>query len=198
MHLYLDTSHFLSIGLLNDELEWAHFEKNEKLQHSADIHARIYKILENHHIEALGLKSVIICNGPGSYTGIRLGEGIGQLFELSKIPVFSFHQYEIPQILGYQKGQWVCHAFKKEIFNYVWDEKNVKDSLVAADEWKPLCEEVFSHQTEGPWHLDGFILTTELVHKKPKLIFEYILGHKIRRESYYFRPLDKEFKRGVV
>tara|TARA_R110002049_G_scaffold152444_1_gene316432 strand:- start:1661 stop:2257 length:597 start_codon:yes stop_codon:yes gene_type:complete len=198
MHLYLDTSHFLSIGLLNTELEWIHFDHDQKLQHSADIHAKIYQILESNNAEALNLSSVIICNGPGSYTGIRLGEGIAQLFELSQVPVYSFHQYEIPKILGYQIGHWVCHAFKKEVFNYIWKNEEVQDSLVTASDWASQSEHVFSHQPEGPWQSSDFLLTTELVQKQPKQIFEYIIGNKIRRESYYFRPLDKEFKRSVV
>ena len=53
MHLYLDTSHFLSIGLLNEDFTWLQFEHHEKLQHSADIHAQIFEILKEHNIEIL-------------------------------------------------------------------------------------------------------------------------------------------------
>ena len=198
MHLYLDTSHFLSVGLLDDNLEWLHFEHHEKLQHSADIHAQIFEILKNFNVEALELKSVFLCNGPGSYTGIRLGEGIAQLFELSKIPVLSFHQYEIPKILGVTEGQWVCHAFKKEVFNYHWNDDKVWDELISADDWEKTSSALYTHQPIGPWQDQDPMMTTQLLKENPKTIFSYLKDNNIRRESYYFRPLDKEFKRSVV
>lgn len=198
MHLYLDTSHFLSVGLLDDNFKWLHFEHHEKLQHSADIHAQIFEILKKFNVEALDLKSVFLCNGPGSYTGIRLGEGIAQLFELSQIPVYSFHQYEIAKILGVNEGQWVCHAFKKEVFNYFWNDEKVSSELIAADEWVKVTSALYTHQPSGPWESFKPILTTELLRDNPAPIFGHLKNNKIRRESYYFRPLDKEFKRSVV
>lgn len=198
MHLYLDTSHFLAIGLLDNELNWQHFEKREQLQHAGDIHARIHQILDKHGIEALDLSGVIICNGPGSYTGIRLGEGIGQLFELTSIPVYSFHQYEVPKILGVKKGQWVCHAFKREVFQYIWDGEQASSSLIAASDWQKGEHELYGHQPSGPWQEETLTFTTDLIEQNPKPIFEFVISNNIRREAYYFRPLDKEFKRSVV
>lgn len=198
MHLYLDTSHFLSIGLLNKDFTWLEFEHHEKLQHSADIHAQIFEILNKHNIEALQLESIFLCNGPGSYTGIRLGEGIGQLFELSHIPVYSFHQYEIPKILGVTAGQWVCHAFKKEVFNYFWDDQKISNELIAATEWTKVSSAIYTHQPSGPWESYNPVLTTQLLKDNPAPIFGHLKNNNIRRESYYFRPLDKEFKRSVV
>ena len=198
MKLYLDTSHFLALGILSDDYEWLHFEKHEKLQHSGDIHSKIHQALEKVGTQALDLTSVIICNGPGSYTGIRLGEGIAQLFELAKTPVYSFHHYQVPKILGFDKGEWICHAFKREVFTHKWNEQEESNDLIAASEWKQSDLELFGHQPDGPWQDMGMLMTTDLIQARAKELLGYVEQNKLRQDSYYFRPLHKEFKRSVV
>lgn len=198
MHLYLDTSHFLALGLLDENFKWLHYEFHQKLQHSGDIHAQIHELLEKHQLETSKLNSLIVCNGPGSYTGIRLGEGIAQLFELAGIPVFAFHQFEVPYLLGTNSGAWVCHGFKREVFQYCWDDEQTEMDLIAADEWHaPKERPIFTHQPEGPWQEATPTFTTELVKERSVELFSTIVAKKWRREPYYFRPLDKEFKRSV-
>lgn len=198
MKLYLDTSHFLALGILSDNYEWLHFEKHEKLQHSGDIHLKIHQALQAVGCEALDLASVIICNGPGSYTGIRLGEGIAQLFELAKVPVYSFHHYQVPKILGFEQGEWVCHAFKREVFTYKWNGPTESSDLIAASDWKPSESKLFGHQPEGPWQDFELQFTTDLIQARAKELLGHVEQNKLRQDSYYFRPLDKEFKRSVV
>ncbi len=199
MRLYLDTSHFLAIGVLDEACQWQHYEFHQQLQHAGDIHARIHNILNDAGAEAKDLEAVIICNGPGSYTGIRLGEGIAQLFELSNIPVYSFHQYEIPKLLGHQNGRWVCHAFKGEIFQYSWQGDQANGELIAASDWQHTPDApLFTHQPQGPWQEQAFTLTTKLVEESPGAVLATVMAQSWRREPYYFRPLDKEFKRSVV
>lgn len=198
MYLYLDTSHFLALGLLDHEFSWLEYERREQLQHSADIHALIFKMLEKRETEALNLKGIIICNGPGSYTGIRLGEGIAQLFELGNIPVYSFHHYQVPKILDNNSYVWVSHAFKGEVFSYRWNGNDESYELTAASEWKPVDgETIFSHQPQGPWDKFDFKDTMHLIKQSAVALFGYVLSEKMRLEPYYFRPLDKEFKRSV-
>lgn len=197
MNLYLDTSHFLSIGILDDEFNWLHFERQLKLQHSADIHALIYQILEKNSTSAENIKSLFLCNGPGSYTGIRLGEGIAQVFELVGTKIYAFHHFEVPKILGVKKGEWICHAFKGEVFQYSWDNDSDEIKLMALASWSHEGRKLYSHQPEGPWQAHAAIDSSQLVEESAKALFSHLVSEQIRREPYYFRPLETEFKRSV-
>ena len=197
MYLYLDTSHFLTLGVLDERFEWLEFKEKNQLQHSADIHNLIYETLDQCQLKAKNLKGLFVCNGPGSYTGIRLGEGIAQVFELLNVPIYSFHHFKVPKMLGFKSGQWSCHAFKGEIFNFVWDETKEIDELISSADWKPLQRNVFSNQTEGPWIVGQFEMIANVIKKSSKEFFPQLLNLKLREEPYYFRPLDKEFKRSV-
>src|SRR5690606_11113743 len=196
MYLYLDTSHFLALGLLNQKFEWVSYEKREQLQHSADIHALIHKMLSDAKCEPLNLSGVVVVNGPGSYTGIRLGEGIAQLFDLSNIPVYAFHHYQVPKILGHESGEWVCHAFKGEVFRYEWQGDSEAFDLMKASDWTQKAPRVYSHQPVGPWE-NNAVDTCALIESGSSQLFSNIIANKQRQEPYYFRPLDKEFKRSV-
>lgn len=196
MYLYLDTSHFLALGLLNQKFEWVKYEKREQLQHSADIHALMHAMMNEAGVEALELSGVIVVNGPGSYTGIRLGEGIAQLFELSNIPVYAFHHYHVPKILGIESGEWVCHAFKGEVFRYEWHGDSESFDLMKASDWSQKASALYSHQPSGPWEKVAQD-TCALIESGSKALFATIVAGKHRQEPYYFRPLDKEFKRSV-
>src|SRR5690606_33604247 len=109
------------------------------------------------------LNGLFVCNGPGSYTGIRLGEGIAQVFEMLNIPIYSFHHYKVPKLLGHESGQWSCHAFKGEIYNYLWDANSSEEQLVHASKWQPIHQQVFSNQPEGPWREVGHIAMSEVI-----------------------------------
>ena len=122
MHLYLDTTHGIQLGLLNNQYDWIEINNLGELKSSAVIHAYINDLLVKYNQEILDISSLVYCAGPGSYTGMRVSEGIAQIFEMAQIKLYSFYHFEIPQIYGNQHGKWLDHAFKGEIFIYDWNE----------------------------------------------------------------------------
>ena len=123
--LYIDTSMSLSIGILNENFNWLKYVNTEEVKSSGLIHHLI-----NEHVSDCGfgidsIAKIFVANGPGSYTGVRVGEGIGQIFEWQEIEKISFHHYQIPFFSGIEKGKFICSAFKGEFLIYTWDQLNL-------------------------------------------------------------------------
>ena len=80
---------------------------------------------------------------------------------------------------------------------YKWDEKNSQHELVKGELWKQTLnthKNIYS-QNEGS---QGELGTTDLIFKQGTHFFQTILKLKLKKELYYFRPLEKEFTRAKV
>lgn len=76
--LFIDThSSKLLIGLLKDNEILETVSKEEK-SHSEHIMPSIEAILENNSIDVNNINRIIVVNGPGSFTGVRLGVTIAK------------------------------------------------------------------------------------------------------------------------
>ena len=94
----------------------------------------MHRLLEANSLSLNEIDEVFLINGPGSYTGIRISEGVGQVLELADKKIYSFHHFIVPQTLGIEKGHWVSNAFKGEYFIYSWESANSKKELVLKDD----------------------------------------------------------------
>lgn len=200
-YLYMDTSDHLVVGLLNDKFEWLEFIELEGARNSGRIHGAIYEILIRHNLESKNLTAVIQNAGPGSYTGMRVSEGISQIFEWQGIPVCSFFHFEVPEMLGVSQGKWIAKAFKGEFFVSIWNGKQrtteLLNSAVAADLVKN--EKLYCHFKKSleKDFLDcskNFYETGELIFGQCTKLFPLVLERKSRLSPYYFRTVDQEFK----
>jgi tRNA threonylcarbamoyladenosine biosynthesis protein TsaB len=187
-YLFLDTTNGLTIGLLSDKIEWLFYEKLSEKKPSEVIHSKINKILESHKISFKEI-TLITLAGPGSYTGMRLSEGIAHILKLCDVPVISFFHFEVPSMLGVKSGKWVTNAFKGQFFIYEWNgevsNKKLVDSL-------DLNAEIYSNS-----FFDSnlkIILTDDLIKDNAKEIFQKVISRNEFLPAYYFRTLDEEFK----
>ena len=117
MHLYIDTTDKITLGLLSDQWEWVEYFNDPKIVISTKLHSFIYKFLEKHQLAMTDISSFIYCAGPGSYTGMRVAEGIADLVRWEDIPIRNFYHYDIPRLLGVESGAWFSNAFKGEKFS---------------------------------------------------------------------------------
>lgn len=95
--LFLDTSSFLvNVTILDgDTILYSHTEKNDN-----KLSDRIFDIIEdcfsNSSVRGRDIKRVFVVNGPGSFTGIRIGLTIAKTMAWAlKIPVFKVSTLEL-------------------------------------------------------------------------------------------------------
>jgi tRNA threonylcarbamoyladenosine biosynthesis protein TsaB len=69
---------------------------NDSKEHASFLHSAIKKILQENDINIGAIKAIAVTNGPGSYTGIRVGLATakGLAFSL-KIPLISLNTLEV-------------------------------------------------------------------------------------------------------
>ncbi len=197
MHsLYVDSTSGLTVGLLNQAYEWLSYLEIDHKKPSEVIHLEILNLLEANNVELKNCK-FFFNSGPGSYTGMRLGEGLAQVFEWDNLPVFSFHHFEVPRLLEISKGYWVTSAFKGQIFLYEWDlsSDTSLQSLIDQSQFSiqdPKLGYTLSQNEELYKELKS---TKELIHLEAKKLFTKIESLKLRVPPFYFRTIDEEFKR---
>lgn len=195
MHLLIDTSQNITIGLLDGNFTWVEYQYLISKKSSADLHYLIYETLKKHDLDVTNIESLFYCAGPGSYTGMRISEGLSNIFEWSKIKVNSFYHFQVPYFCGVESGVWISKAFKGEYFLARWNKDKIEKSLLDLDSIlnESVGENVFFGHESLP-ELEGKY-SKELIKNQPEKLFSYILKHNLKQELYYYRPLEEEFTR---
>ncbi len=197
--IFIDTSEKLVLGLLDDQYNWIDYLNTNEKKGSAILHGLLFELLKNNksHINEIG--HFFLMAGPGSYTGMRLGEGIIQIMEAFGKKAFSLYHFDIPLLLGISKGIWASKAFKKEIFIFEWDGLKNSSKLISEEDFelykiknKSLNIPMYTHFEDESF--EGFLLTSELMNVHANEIFYDMSTHQKRKQPYYYRPLEKEFR----
>ncbi len=199
--LFIDTSHHLNLGLLDDRYEWIEYFEKQETKNSSLLHGKIFEICSNAKVSVKDIKNIFLNLGPGSYTGIRIAEGIGQIFNIAAINSFSFYHFDIPLALHVEKGIWLSKAFKGEYFVFQWDEKKKESCLKSENEIRNLLKDavktefqIFTNCVESIDVLDCPIVETSRLTKDFSYkIFSSFEKGRILRSPYYYRSLEEEF-----
>lgn len=110
--------------------------------HAAFLHEAIHKLLEENNIEPARLAAVGVTDGPGSYTGIRIGLATAKgLCYALNIPLITFGTLEVMAMGAIEqvqnKNAWYCplvDARRMEVFTAVFDfNMNVKVAAQAIE-----------------------------------------------------------------
>ena len=191
--IYLDSSAGLVVGLLNPDFTWLEYSELNEKKPSEIIHFEIFQLLRKNN---LNLKDVrcFLASGPGSYTGMRLSEGLGQIFELSKIPVYSFYHFDVPRFIGIECGEWVTTAFKGQVFKHVWSLEKNENILINKESFnfESGNNKYCLDRDESP--LKNFQSTKKIIKEDSLKLFSHVLKKKLRVPPYYFRTLEEEFR----
>ncbi len=199
MHfLYVDVTSGLILGLLDSNFNWVEYQDINEKKPSEIIHLAIYELLKRNNIDPKKLE-YFFCSGPGSYTGMRLGEGMAQVFEWVSAKVYSFYQFEVPRLMGVQNGYWITNAFKGQVFIYNWTEDGTKVEnhieLVSNAEFKINGRtNGFTLSNDNPLFSE-LRTSKEMIKISPQNFFKNIYDSKMRKVPYYFRSLDEEFSK---
>ena len=203
-YLYLDTTYDVTIGILNESLEWVDFIKVQGQKASRTLQLETHRLLEKHNLELSAVKAVFTVAGPGFYTGLRLSEGFADVMKFFGIPHYSFYSFEIPMLLGIPHGTWLTKAYRGEYFFFEWKNGEEKQSLYSAKELLDMKtpSNVYIHsETAVDEKLTALIDeakdTSSLIQKSPAPIFRTVLENGWLKKSFYFRAPEDEFKVSV-
>ncbi len=196
MHsLYVDSTSGLVVGLLDSSLKWIEYKDSDEKKPSEVIHIEIHNLLKKYQLD---LKDVnfIFSSGPGSYTGMRLGEGIAQVLSWDSLNVFSFHHFDVPRFVGVEKGFWVTNAFKQQVFLFNWDtfQKITDKELINTSDFKILDNQSGYTLSNKDSEFSNLISTKDLIKDEPFKVFNHVILNKLREPPFYFRTLEEEFK----
>ena len=197
--LYIDSSEHLVIGLLGEDGKWIDFLDTKERKGSGILHGLLHELLENKGLNFKDLDLVYFTAGPGSYTGMRLGEGLCQVLEMDGVKINSFYHFDVPALLGEESGVWISKAFKREIFVYQWSDEESKTGLIPESD---LSNAIEGWRQEGLplfTHFSGLIdqeliSTADMIQEQSDKLFSTILKHDERKRPYYYRTDEKEFK----
>lgn len=196
MHfLYVDSTSGLVIGLLDSNYKWIEYLNFDEKKPSEIIHIEIFNLLKRHQLDLADLK-FFFSSGPGSYTGMRLGEGFAQMLAWDKREVFSFYHFKIPQMCGVEKGFWATNAFKGQVFLYQWKDlldEGTKE-LIDNSQFSIVDKKQGYTLINDKDEFKELQSTKDYIYNFPEKVFQNIYLKKIREAPYYFRTLDEEFK----
>lgn len=142
------------------------------------IQAQIFELLNAHGKEIWDIEKIYYCAGPGSYTGMRMTEGLVGVLSLEGMESHGFYSYEIGQ-------PWIGRAFKGEYFIFDGQEKNLVSEKKARE---VMDSSFFTSQGE-----ELFGLKTQSVFDRLKNSPSLLQAFKGSRKPYYYRPLEIEF-----
>lgn len=193
MHsFFIDSTSGLTIGLMRPDFSWIEYLELAEKKPSEVIHFEIFNLLQKHGL-CLSHLQLFVSSGPGSYTGMRLSEGLAQIFELSQIPVYSFYHFDIPRLTGTKNGFWVTNAFKGQVFLYQWNELKIEKQLVNKEEFVVKDSSFGFTLDNSDMMFSSLTSTKEIIKNKASELFGHIVKVQNRVPPYYFRSLDEEF-----
>lgn len=125
--LYIDThDNKIIIGLFKDGVLLEESVKESSRNHSDFTMPMIKTILENHKLTARNLNEILVVNGPGSFTGVRIGVTIAKTLAYTlNIPIktiTSLEMYAVSSKLS--KDKIVAINDVKGVFYGIYDKDN--------------------------------------------------------------------------
>ena len=117
----------LNIGIYKDKKSLSVLSKESNNSHSNYIMPTIKKSLENLNLTKNDIKEIIVVNGPGSFTGIRLGIIIAKTWAYTQnISLKAISSLEILACSIKGENKKVAIADAKGFYTAIFDEHNQK------------------------------------------------------------------------
>jgi len=193
--IYLDTTKNMTIGILQDDFSWTTYQAFMETRSTEGLHFQLLEMLKKSGLKIADIKTLFTAAGPGSYTGMRVSEGVAQIFKWQQIKTNSFYHFQVPQILGMENYVFMCKAFKGEFF---LKDAQSETLLSLTDLPKMIADynkrgfKLFTHYPDNDFL--NFSLTSDLISSKPIEIFSKVDKENMLNGPFYFRSLEKEFR----
>ncbi len=137
--LLVDTSHkYLAVGIAKGDTILAKKQDEMKQKQSEYLLSYIQDVLEAASINKKDIKRVVVTDGPGSYTGLRIALAFVKVFALTQdIEVFTVNT--LLSIIGQNEGFVLLDARSKRVFGaYVKDMILTDEKIYQLDDLKDI------------------------------------------------------------
>ena len=125
--LYIDTSSsFLYTAIIEDDRILSHIEKDLAQDLSKEALPLIVSMFEENEIDAKDISKIYVVNGPGSFTGIRIGVTIAKTYAWARnIPIVPLLSLEAMAISSKEEKIHVpiIDARRGYVFGAIYNEK---------------------------------------------------------------------------
>lgn len=198
--LFLDTSSNICFGLLNEELEWSSFHVHKEVKASKALHQMIYDLLKERGTSMKDIRELFYLSGPGSYTGVRVAQGLNETLELQGVKTLSCRHFDLPKLTGEKSGLFVSRAFKGETFVHEWDENSEGQKLIEEKKAQELLSSsrkrgIKSYTSEPDFYKEC-LSTYDCLRNDSKKIFGLMRERNLKSDVFYYRNLQDEFSKG--
>ena len=124
--LFIDThNEIIKIILFKDGKILEFKEKESSMQHSVYTMPMIETVLKNNNLNSTDLNEIIVVNGPGSFTGVRIGVTIAKTMAyLLNIPIKIIDMLEMKAIFVNSDKKIIVEEEKNGKFIGVFDKDN--------------------------------------------------------------------------
>ena len=118
----MDTSHtYLALALLQDDKLLDSICEVAPKKQSELIFPELLSLLDKNHLSAKDIDEVVITEGPGSYTGVRIAMTVAKVFcSQKKIPLYTVNTLRL--YAGNASGRVVLDARGKRVYTAVYKE----------------------------------------------------------------------------
>lgn len=144
--LFIDTSlSDVSIAILKSGKVLSLIHNDIPMEHSIYVSSYIEKLMKDNNLKAKDINEIIVVNGPGSFTGIRIGVTIAKVFAyLTNIRIVSISSLKAKALS--KKGDKILSIIDAKHDNYyagLYDEKynTILEKFCHCDEIDNLKDE---------------------------------------------------------
>lgn len=129
--LVLDTSmQYLVLGLMNEKEILAKIQKEIPKRQSEEIFVGLNELLEQSNLDVEDIQQVVVTDGPGSYTGVRIALTIAKVFaSLKQLPLYTISSLQL--ICGLRSGKVILDARGKRVYTAEFEQgKQISESTI--------------------------------------------------------------------
>ncbi|WP_033826915.1 tRNA (adenosine(37)-N6)-threonylcarbamoyltransferase complex dimerization subunit type 1 TsaB [Bacillus andreraoultii] len=149
--LAIDTStNVLGVGVANDEKVIGEYISNIKRNHSTRVLPAIDFLLKDCNMSLNDMEKIVVANGPGSYTGLRIGVTIGKTLAWTlNLPIVGVSSLQLMAASGrYFQGliSPIMDARRDNLFTGLYQYENdqliqvISDQHISIVEWCELIK----------------------------------------------------------
>ena len=130
IRLIIDTSHkFLAVGVADGKKILAQRQDILSKQQSEYLITYVQEVIDDAKIEKSDIKEIILTNGPGSYTGLRIAMTFAKVFALTHaIKIYTVNT--LLSVSGLNQGFVLLDARGKRVFGAYVDKGKVIDEKI--------------------------------------------------------------------